>query len=49
MFTIEIHPAEGGTDAELFAKDLASAISKHSGMTIKSSGKIVSLAAEHRL
>ena len=49
MFTIEIHPAEGGSDSELFAKDLASAVAKYTGMTMRSNGRIVSLVADHRL
>ena len=49
MFTLELHPAEGGNDSELFAYDLASAVAKYSGMTIKNTGRIVSLVAEHRL
>jgi protein subunit release factor A len=49
MFKLELHPAEGGTDSELFAHDLASAVAKYSGMTISKSGRVVSLVAEHRL
>lgn len=49
MFTLEFHPSEGGADSELFAVDLASAVAKYSGMTIKKNGRIVSLFSEHRL
>lgn len=49
MFKLELHPAEGGNDSELFALDLASAVAKYSGMTISKSGRVISLVAEHRL
>ena len=49
MFTLEFHPAEGGKDSELFAQDLASAVAKHSGMGLRTNGRIVSLVAVHRL
>lgn len=35
---IEIMPGEGGADAELFAKELANAISKESGSSVVSAG-----------
>ncbi len=35
---MEIRPAEGGMDAELFATEFASAVSKHSGEKVVSEG-----------
>ena len=49
MFTLEFHPAEGGQDSELFASELASAVAKHSSMTVGHQGRIVTLTADHRL
>ena len=49
MFTLQFHPAEGGQDSELFAQELASAVAKYSGMTVRSSGRVVSLSTDHRL
>lgn len=46
MGTIEIHPAQGGEDAEAFARDLAAAISKHSQRPLVSEGTTLIL---HRL
>lgn len=46
MSTIEIHAGEGGSDAALFAEELAQAISRHSGSPVSSDGTKFSL---HRL
>lgn len=43
---MEIRAAEGGTDAELFASQLADAISKFSGATVETVGTVYKL---HRL
>lgn len=49
MFTLELHPAEGGSDSELFAQDLASAVAKYSGMTTSKAGRTVILTSSHHL
>ena len=46
MVTLEIHPGEGGSDAEAFAHDLAAAIGKHFGATPETGGRVIFL---HRL
>jgi protein subunit release factor A len=46
MVTMEIHPGEGGADAESFAGELAAAVAKHSGRQIETVGKLFVL---HRL
>lgn len=49
MFKLELHPAEGGVDSELFAHELASAVAKYSGMKLSKTGRVSSLVAHHRL
>ncbi len=39
--TIEIHPASGGADAEIFASELASAVSVFSGKRVEVDGKVL--------
>lgn len=46
MGTLELHPSQGGADAETFAQELAEAISKHSSKPLKREGKTLIL---HRL
>lgn len=46
MISLEIHPGEGGADAEAFAGELASAVSRHFGVPVESAGRILVL---HRL
>jgi protein subunit release factor A len=46
MITMEIRPGEGGADAEAFASELATAIAKHSGVSVQTAGKFYVL---HRL
>lgn len=46
MITMEIHPGEGGADAEMFAGELATAVAKHSGRPVETAGKLFVL---HRL
>ena len=41
MIRLEIHPGEGGADAEAFAGELASAISKHSGAPVAREGRVL--------
>ena len=43
---LEIHPGDGGADAEQFASELASAISTFSGRPIEVDGRVLVL---HRL
>lgn len=38
MIRMEIHPGEGGADAQAFAYELATAIAKHAGVTSEFSG-----------
>ena len=38
---LEIHAGDGGTDAELFASELAAAISKHSGAVVETDGRVL--------
>jgi protein subunit release factor B len=40
---IEIHPGEGGADAQAFAHELAQAIGKHSGRTPATVGTVLVL------
>jgi len=35
---MEIRPAEGGADAELFASEFAASVSKHSGKDVVNEG-----------
>lgn len=46
MITLEFRPGEGGADAELFARELATAVAKHSGRSVETVGKFFVL---HRL
>ncbi|WP_235558811.1 hypothetical protein [Nocardioides sp. Leaf285] len=46
MIRLEIHPGEGGADAEAFASELGTAITKHSGTSATHEGRVV---AFHRL
>lgn len=34
MIRMEIHPGEGGADAQSFANELAQAIAKHAGVSV---------------
>lgn len=43
MGTMEIHASQGGKDSELFAQDLAEAVSKASGVTPRTSGRVIVL------
>lgn len=43
MITLEIHPREGGADAEAFAAELGEAIAKHTGTTTARDGRTVVL------
>lgn len=47
MFTLELHPAEGGQDAENFANELAQAIHKYSGMNFIDNGRVPTLQREY--
>ena len=49
MFTMEFHAAEGGADAEAFASELASSVSKFAGLETQKNGRVVTLTAAHRL
>lgn len=40
---LEIHPSEGGEDAELFAFELACAVSRYSGQPVERAGKVLEL------
>ncbi len=44
MITLELHAAEGGDDAEQFAKELATAIAKYTGMDFIDNGRVITLA-----
>lgn len=46
MIRMEIHPGEGGADAEAFATELAGSIARHSNTTTDQQGRVVVL---HRL
>lgn len=46
MITVEVHPGEGGADAQAFAGELAAAVSKFSGRQVKAAGNLLTL---HRL
>lgn len=43
MITLEIHPREGGADAEAFAVELGDAIAKHIGTKASRVGRTVVL------
>lgn len=49
MFRYEIHPGEGGTDAAIFATELAQAICKSFDATAVQQGRIVALDTRHCL
>lgn len=38
---LEFHAGDGGADAETFAHELASAVSKHSGQRIVPAGRVL--------
>ena len=38
MATMEIRPSEGGADATTFAGELATAIAKHAGTSVRADG-----------
>ena len=38
---LEIHPGEGGADAEAFAGELADAIGKHAGASAVREGRVL--------
>lgn len=40
---IEIHPGEGGADAEAFAAQLADAVSVHFGRPVNTDGRLLTL------
>lgn len=46
MIRMEIHPGDGGADAEAFAGELAGAIARHANTTVGFEGRVVVL---HRL
>lgn len=46
MARMEIHPGEGGADAQAFAAELADAIGKFAGVTPSAEGNVLVL---HRL
>lgn len=46
MVTLEVHPGDGGSDAELFATELADAIARYTGTTTVRNGTTLLL---HRL
>lgn len=46
MARMEIHPGEGGADAQTFALELASAVGKYAGQRPATDGSLVTL---HRL
>lgn len=43
MIRMEIHPGDGGADAEKFAGELASAIGKSSGADVAFKGRVAVL------
>ncbi len=43
MVTLEIHPGEGGADAEAFAAELAAATGKHFGAVVEARGRVLRL------
>lgn len=43
MVTLEIHPGEGGADAEAFASELANAVGKHFGAPVQTRGRVLRL------
>jgi len=47
--TIEIHAGEGGDDAHTFARELATAIGRHTGGSSGNTGRIVTVTAAHGL
>ena len=49
MFSMEFHAAEGGADAEAFATELASSVSRFAGMNVKRSGRLITATPAHRL
>jgi protein subunit release factor A len=49
MFTIEFHAAEGGEDAQAFATELASSVSKFAPLTVRAGTRVVTLEARGRL
>lgn len=46
MAIMEIHPGEGGADAQMFADELAAAVGKYAGVSPVSDGTTLTL---HRL
>lgn len=46
MIRMEIHPGEGGADAQAFANELALSIAKHAGTSVEFTGGAYHL---HRL
>jgi protein subunit release factor A len=40
---VEIHPGEGGDDAALFARELASAVARHAGVRVTPEGRVMTL------
>ena len=37
---VEIHPGDGGADAQTFATELATALARHTGSTVRVEGRI---------
>ena len=46
---IEIHPGEGGADAEVFAVELAEAMQRGLGTQTATTGRVVSVTGPDRL
>lgn len=40
---MEIHPGDGGADAEVFAAELGDAVARHAGAAAQTDGRIVVL------
>lgn len=49
MFRMEFHAAEGGADAEAFATELATSVSKYAGLARTREGRLVVATARGRL
>ena len=39
--SLEFHAGDGGADAALFARELADAVSKHSGQPVVAEGRVL--------
>lgn len=49
VFRMEFHAAEGGADAEMFAAELASSVSRFASLSIERSGRLITATSDHRL